>query len=424
MKYMNKIIPLLVALPIIFLTSCIKDKFNAPTQNIPHVDFAANTTIAAFKATFSGTLDSIKQDIIIKGTVISSDEAGNIYKALYIQDSTGGLVISLDKTNLYTTLQPGQRVFIKCKGLYLGAYGGVTQLGFVFQGAIGRIPDAMINSHIFPDSLPGAIPTPLSKTISSISGNDLCMRIRLDNLHFETIGTEFASQLSNSTNITLDDDNGNTIILYNSKYANFAGKLTPKGKGSVNAILSSFNGKYQLYINSLNDLFNWNDTAPVMRDIINEPFTSTFGSFTTNNVTGTEAWSITSYGATMSGYTGGNHTNEDWLISPSVNLDNYSDEVLSFSTSMNYGTAGDGSLRLFYSTNYIDGNAPSTATWTEITGFTLSSGAWAVTPSGNINISGISGSNVHIAFKYTSTTSSAATWEISNFKVTALSIGK
>jgi hypothetical protein len=77
---------------------------------------------------YTGTLDSIEDDIIIKGIVISSDQAGNIYKSLYIQDSTGGLNISLDKTNLYTIYKPGQKVYVKCKGLYLGAYGGVVQL--------------------------------------------------------------------------------------------------------------------------------------------------------------------------------------------------------------------------------------------------------------------------------------------------------
>ncbi len=414
MKNFNRVILLLVVVNI-FCTACIKDKFDAPKQIIPHVDFSATMTIAEFKATYSGTgIDSITQDIIINGKVISSDESGNIYKSLYIEDNTGGLLIALDKTNLYTTLKLGQEVYVKCKGLYLGAYGGMTQLGFTYNGSIGRIPYAMIDSHIFPDSLPSTVPAPLSRTIAGLSGNDLCMRIKLDNVHFKTPGELFAPQTNNATSIKLYDDNNDSIILYNSKYANFASLPTPKGKGSIIAILGSFNGTYQLYINSYDDLVNWDTTAHVLQNIISETFTSSFGNFTTYSVTGAQTWTISSYGAKMSGYSGGHNANEDWLISPSVNFDNYTNEKLSFVTSENFGTVGDGSLKLYYSVNYTSGD-PTLANWTEITGFALSPGNWTSTPSGIIDLSAIAGTNVHIAFKYTSTTSSSATWEITNF---------
>ena len=147
---------------------------------------------------------------------------------------------------------------------------------------------------------------------------------------------------------------------------------------------------------------------------LSEPLTSTFGSFAPYSVTGTQAWAITSYGATMTGYSGGtNYINEDWLISSSFDLTNLTNPNLSFTSIMNYGAAGDGSLRLYYSNDYVSG-APSTGAWTELTGFALSAGGWATTASGNINLSAAIGSNVHIAFKYTSSASSAPTWEITN----------
>jgi len=144
---------------------------------------------------------------------------------------------------------------------------------------------------------------------------------------------------------------------------------------------------------------------------------NTFGSFSPYSVSGAEVWAMSIYGATMSGYTNGNHANEDWLISSSINLDNYTNEILTFQTKMNYGTAGDGSLKLMYSTNYTAGS-PATATWTEIPGPVLSTGAWALASSGNIDLSAISGTNVHLAFKYVSTTSSAPTWELMNLSGT------
>ena len=94
--------------------------------------------------------------------------------------------------------------------------------------------------------------------------------------------------------------------------------------------------------------------------------------------------------------------------------------VLSFQTSPRY--AGP-ALEVYVSTNYSSG-APSTATWTQLTGFNLpvwTSGSytsWSLGNSGGIDISSFTGnSNVRVAFKYRSTTSSAAAWEVDNVKI-------
>ncbi len=110
LNIMKEILQLTAKLVIVttLLTSCIKEKFDEPKVNIPRVNFQANKTIAELKAIYSGGLDSIQDTIIIMGKVISSDEEGNIYKTLYIQDNTGGIMIALDRTNLYTTFKPGQ----------------------------------------------------------------------------------------------------------------------------------------------------------------------------------------------------------------------------------------------------------------------------------------------------------------------------
>ena len=285
----------------------------------------------------------------------------------------------------------------------------MPELGYFYDGTIGRLPSVLIKDHLFPDGFPQTPPVPKVKTIAELTAKDYSTLIRLDSVFFAPVdaGHIFADPYLTATNRKLMDKNGNTIIVYTSSYANFAGKLTPTKMGSVVGIFSYFSSG-QILIRDTNDLINFNQFAPVF---LYEPFTSTFGSFTPYNVTGTEAWSITSYGATMSGYTGANHTNEDWLISSSIDLDNYTGETLTFNSTMNYGTSGDGSLSLFYSINYTSGN-PNNAVWTELTGFALSAGGWATTASGNIDLSAIVGSNVHIAFKYTSTTSSAATWEL------------
>jgi hypothetical protein len=88
-------------------------------------------TIAELKALYTqpGTPVEIPDGIWIKGQVISSDKAGNVYRELYIQDETGGIDVKIGKTSLYSDYQLGQWIYVDCGGLVLGQYNGMPQLG-------------------------------------------------------------------------------------------------------------------------------------------------------------------------------------------------------------------------------------------------------------------------------------------------------
>jgi len=105
--------------------------------------------------------------------------------------------------------------------------------------------------------------------------------------------------------------------------------------------------------------------------------------------------------------------NNDFLISPPMNLDAYTDEVLTFYTAM----GGKGNpLLVRYSTDY-DGSDPGAASWTDLSA-TLSTGSFEWTYSGSVDLSGISGDEVYLAFLYTSDDYFAATWAVDNVIVT------
>lgn len=64
------------------------------------------------------------------------------------------------------------------------------------------------------------------------------------------------------------------------------------------------------------------------------PFATSIAPFTQYSVVGSQiwAWKSQAYGVVMSGYVNpNNNANEDWLISPSINLSNYENVVLVFS---------------------------------------------------------------------------------------------
>lgn len=106
---------------------------------------------------------------------------------------------------------------------------------------------------------------------------------------------------------------------------------------------------------------------------------------------------------------------ESWLVSPAIDLSEVSAATLSFEHAVNYNTDPQSALTVMVSTNY-NGNVVS-ASWTPLTLSAWPDGeSWTfVTATASLNQ--YAGQQVTIAFKYTSTSSTASTWEIRNLVV-------
>lgn len=166
---------------------------------------------------------------------------------------------------------------------------------------------------------------------------------------------------------------------------------------------------------------------------LSENFSTCFSSFPAGwqqySVSGSDVWTCTSSGFTnraayMNGYSsGGNNTNEDWLISPLLNFASYSSPMLSFWSRTKY--AGP-FVQVWVSNNYSGSGNPNTANWTQlaVTLPTSNSDVWFFTD--QVSLTAFKSTPLHIAFKYLSTTSAAATWRIDDIQVTegALTIPK
>ncbi len=157
---------------------------------------------------------------------------------------------------------------------------------------------------------------------------------------------------------------------------------------------------------------------------LHEDFTSCVNGipsgWTKYSVTGSDTWSCTTLGhvgkaAQMSGYSGGgNNTNEDWLISPLVNLNIYVAPSLSFWSRTKYAGSF---IQVLVSTNYVGTGNPNTATWSLLSVLlpTSNSDVWFM--SGPVSLLPYNSGPMYIAFKYTSTTIAAATWKIDDVNI-------
>lgn len=151
---------------------------------------------------------------------------------------------------------------------------------------------------------------------------------------------------------------------------------------------------------------------------------TSFNKFTAYSVVGDQVWTLsTQYGAVMTGFANNvSYANEDWLISPALDLTGKTSATLTFehargpAGSINVGIA-EGYYTVWVTNDYTEG-APSTATWTQLTGIVHGTTAWSYVSSGNLTFPTANlKANARFAFKYLSIDGASATWEVKNVLV-------
>ena len=160
-------------------------------------------------------------------------------------------------------------------------------------------------------------------------------------------------------------------------------------------------------------------TPPAEGTLFESTFADGAGEFTTDNVTLPEGltyvWNHDSYGyMKASAYKGGCLAADAWLISPKFNLSAVAKLNLSFDHCVNKFASAEVAKEQVSVAVRVDGGAWQTVTvptWSENNG-------WAMVNSGDIDLNAYLGKTIEIGFHYTSTTESAGTWEVKNFKLT------
>ena len=135
MKRYSYLILMLVAA--VTFSAC--NKWDEPEFEVPtYQGEPANKTIADIINVYTeaGHLDSIchaGETFIVRATVVSSDEGGNFYKNMVIQDETGAIQLQINQSGLCHTYPVGQTVYLNCSGLVVGNYHGVYQVGWIYK---------------------------------------------------------------------------------------------------------------------------------------------------------------------------------------------------------------------------------------------------------------------------------------------------
>lgn len=254
---------------LLVVTSACERKYEAPLVTEPKVEgVTSNISIADFKQKYAHVPDRgnelIDVNYVLKGTVVGNDTSGNIYKEIYIQDKTGGIKIGVDQNNVAGDYYIGQEVFVKLHGLSAVRYAGQLQVGMANTQA-NRIPYEIFKEKVLRNGWPlkeNAKPKVI--TMDEFGDHLVGMLVQLDEVYFEGKGelTFADAETLKTLNRQLYNAKGQSIVVRNSGYADFAADKMPDGHGSVRGIFSKFGNTYQLLLRSKEDVFNFVSGLP------------------------------------------------------------------------------------------------------------------------------------------------------------------
>ncbi|TVZ26415.1 hypothetical protein JM83_1372 [Gillisia sp. Hel_I_86] len=458
-----KIIELVGLLFLVFLmNACVKtDDFEVPKTTEVDDGFDGNlTSISGIKGNYNPTTGEIytfqNTEDFIEGYVISSDEAGNFYKKLIIQDRaanpSSGIQILVDNTSLFSTYEFGRKIYIKLDGLSLWFNNGVFQLGIQNRGDVVAIPASLIDEHIMRSGISSEI-EPLPLDIKDFSEAYRNLYVRLERVQFNrnlvreekrfTFAAEVTDRFDGERQIE-SCTTGSTSFLSTSTFSDFKSLLLPQLSGNIEGVLTRnfYDDQFVVILNSPEDLQFEADARcdpAFLKCGENETegskvlFQENFVGVSNENILDGRGWTNVNVNGgnerfedgilnsdryiRISAYETSENPLEAWLITPGINFNNSINEVLSFDLKSSYD---NGVLLSVLITTGFTGN-PLTTEWQ------LLDAKIPVGPTSQfgknfknskIDVSCLEGT-VHVAFKYLGAApDKTTTYDIDNIRVT------
>lgn len=443
---MKKIKFIALAFLALTLGSCMGDGYADPdlTEKVPASPWGNNSlreknviSIADLKTQFATIINSdngykqIEKDMMIKAVVTGNDVSGNIYNQVSVQDASGAIIIAINGSGLSGYLPVGQEILVNLKGLYIGSYKKLPQIGGVntklSDGSLGmgKIERAIWNEHF-------KILNPGEADASTVVPEEFDLTKLTDAAYMDAnVGklmtlkkVKFAS--ANGTNVWAPDDtntslelidaetgkriNKNNLVVRNSGYSKFANEVVPQGVFDITGIFTRYNNTWQIVLRSTDDL------KSVVLAYLSEPFDASQGNFTIDNIKladGVEfvwKWASAAYGMKASGYVNGSKQElQSRLKSPAIDLKSAKSAKLMFDQAINFASDMKQECKVQIST---DGK-----TWTDldVQGYPTEN-SWTFVSS-TADLTKYCGKTIYIGFLYSSSPTSAPTWEVKNFAV-------
>lgn len=442
---MKKIKFIALAFLALTLGSCMGDSYADPdlTEKVPAAPYGNNSlkeknviSIADLKTQFATVIANssykqIEKDMMIKAVVTGNDVSGNIYNQVSVQDASGAIIIAINGSGLSGYLPVGQEILVNLKGLYIGSYKKLPQIGGVNTKisdgtlSMGKIERAVWNQHfkiLNPGEADASTVEPEEFDLTKLTDKaymeaNVCKLMTLKKVKFASAnGTNVWAPKDTNTSLELIDAesgkriNSSNLVVRNSGYSKFANEVVPQGVFDITGIFTRYNNTWQIVLRSTDDL------KSVVLAYLSEPFDASQGNFTIDNIKladGVEfvwKWASAAYGMKASGYVNGSKQElQSRLKSPAIDLKSAKSAKLMFDQAINFASDMKQECKVQIST---DGK-----TWTDldVQGYPAGN-SWDFVSS-TADLTKYCGKTIYIGFLYSSTPTGAPTWEVKNFAV-------
>jgi len=232
---MNKNVLLIISVFIavtIFFVACDKELDTPPLKVVDPNKVLEIKDLYQIQAD-SGDSYVFTDDYMLYATVVMDDATGNIYKEAYLQDSTGG--INLYKLSSAGATKEGDLIRLNLNGAEIKNYSGKMELIFSNILDFGK-------SMIVQQNNLSLEPFVISVT-DLFTGEYDCELVTLTGVQFiaaDTAKTYATLGGTSSQNRTLEDCDGQTVLVRSSDYSDFAGDTLPAGMGNITGIATKY----------------------------------------------------------------------------------------------------------------------------------------------------------------------------------------
>jgi len=476
MNKVNKILTLFSVLTVLALiSSCVDDDdFGLPNITVTDPNITANATFQNLVSRYLQAVSDGDQiaiieidesPLFIEGYVVSSDQAGNFFEELIIQNKVDGstdgadprlgLNVQINVRGLYQTYEVGRKVYIKMNGLAIGEENGVYTIGKSNGNSIDQLEEYEFRDFITRDPEVATL-TPKIVAIGDLTEADENTLVQFEDaqINRNELGLSFSGEQNDSFDgfRTIESClSSSTILLQTSTFADFKSVQLPQKRGSIQGVFTRDFGDDNnvLVINTTADIvFDNSDrcdpieldcglaSSQASNNIFVDDFESqSVGSLISGNgwtnfiQEGTEGFEAFTQGGTNSSlgvscrigsFRSNDATSIAWLITPALDLDAQTGETFMFKSSNSFSDGSE--LELLFSPDW-DGTESNitNATWGVLPAAYIVQdsdffGAWF--DSGIVDLSCGTGV-IHIAFRYTGSGDAAfdGTYELDDISI-------
>lgn len=234
----------------VLVTACDYNTFDEADPSEEHTPLP-NLQIGTLRERcLSGSVE-LSDEMVLSGYVTSSDRANNFYRTLMIEDNTGAAEMLVGLYDLHNLYPVGAQLVVKCGGLAAELDDGLLRVGLADHLTSYTVTymesRVVVDQHLFLSGMK-VEPNPLKTTIDRLLPERVGRLVRIENLRLDPVAdTTWALPVAltgeeepRSATIKFRDVSGqDSIYVYTSGYASFAGDTVPKGTVSITGILLS-----------------------------------------------------------------------------------------------------------------------------------------------------------------------------------------